>query len=309
MKILVTGGAGYIGSVLTKFLLESGHQVTVVDSLLYRQQSLLSFCSYPGFSFHQGSALDSELMASLLRTHDLAIPLAAIVGAPACERDPDNAYRTNVEAIRLLERSRARSQPIIFPTTNSGYGIGEEGVFCTEGSPLRPISVYGRTKVEAEKLLLDAGNVVTLRLATVFGVSPRMRLDLLVNDFTLRAIRDRCIVLFESHFKRNYIHIADVARCFLHSIEHFEAMKDQPYNVGLSDCNLSKKELCGRIKVYVPDLTIIDSNIGSDPDKRNYMVSNDKIERTGFKAVVSLDDGIQELIKAAPMLLRDHTNI
>lgn len=309
MRILITGGAGYIGSVLTGHLLEAGHHVTVLDNLFYRQSSLLPYCSDPRFTFKRGTCLDEPLLCSLIATHDTIIPLAALVGAPICDREPDLACRINLEAIRLIDRLRSRSQQVLYPCTNSGYGIGENGVFCTEESPLRPISLYGRTKVEAERLLLDSGNVITFRLATVFGVSPRMRLDLLVNDFTLRAVRDRSIVLFESHFKRNYVHVRDVARVFLHGMENWDSMKDEPYNVGMSDGNISKRELCERIKVHVPQLAIIEAAIGSDPDKRDYIVSNEKIERTGFRCAMTLDDGIRELIAAAPMLIREHGNL
>jgi nucleoside-diphosphate-sugar epimerase len=309
MRILITGGAGYIGSVLTGHLLDVGHHVTVLDTLFYRQESLLPYCNHPRFAFTRGSCLDESLLRALVPRHDTIVPLAAMVGAPVCDRDPDLACRINLEAIRLLNRLRSDAQQVLYPCTNSGYGIGDSGVCCTEESPLKPISLYGRTKVEAERLLLDSGNVITFRLATVFGVSPRMRLDLLVNDFTLRAVRDRSIVLFESHFKRNYIHVRDVARVFLHGMENWDSMKDEPYNVGMSDCNISKRELCERIKAHVPELAIIEAPVGSDPDKRDYIVSNEKIERTGYGCAVSLDDGIRELIAAAPMLLREYGNL
>jgi nucleoside-diphosphate-sugar epimerase len=198
----------------------------------------------------------------------------------------------------LIARMRSKAQLVLFPTTNSGYGIGEPGIACTEETPLRPISLYGRTKVEAETTLLETGEAVTFRLATVFGASPRMRLDLLVNDFVYRAINDRAVVLFEAHFKRNYIHIRDVARVFGHGIENYEAMKGWSYNVGLSEANLSKSELCERIRKYVPEFVFTESKIGEDPDKRNYIVSNARIEATGWKPSYTLDDGIVELIKA-----------
>ena len=241
-------------------------------------------------------------MERVLRESEVVIPLAAIVGAPACDADPTAARTINLDAIRLLLSLRSSSQRILLPNTNSGYGIGEKGKFCTEESPLRPISLYGRTKVEAEQAVLDAGNAVTFRLATVFGVSPRMRLDLLVNDFVHRALTDRCVVVFEGHAKRNYIHIRDVARAFLHALDHFEAMKNRPYNVGLSDANLSKLELCAKIKEHLPRFIYLEAPIGEDPDKRDYIVSNERIEKTGFKPAYSLDDGIRELIKAYTIL-------
>ncbi|MBI4132347.1 MAG: NAD(P)-dependent oxidoreductase [Candidatus Sungbacteria bacterium] len=297
MRILVTGGAGYIGSILVPELLARGHAVAVLDSFRFRQSSLLDVCHHPKLEVVRGDARDRELMARHIAGVDLIIPLAALVGAPLCDKEPLESESTNVGAVKLLLELRNPGQKIIFPTTNSGYGIGEKGVFCTEETPLNPISRYGRQKVEAERLILDDANAITLRLATVFGVSPRMRLDLLVNDFVYRAVTDRCLVLFEADFKRNYLHIRDVARAFLHGIENFERMKNEPYNVGLSDANLSKRELCGEIKKQIPDFYFTEATVGEDPDKRDYIVSNEKIERTGFKPAYSLGDGIRELIK------------
>jgi nucleoside-diphosphate-sugar epimerase len=215
----------------------------------------------------------------------------------------------NYDAVAALNRARAPSQPVLFPTTNSGYGIGSREVPCTEETPLRPISLYGRTKVDAERLLLDAGNVITFRLATVFGTSPRMRLDLLVNDFTYRAVTDRFIVLFEEHFRRNYLHVQDVARVFLFGLEHFDTMKNEPYNVGLSGANLSKRELCDVIKQHVQELVVFSSDVGRDPDQRDYTVSNIKIERAGWRPATSLHEGIEELLKGYRMLAPGrHTN-
>ncbi len=227
----------------------------------------------------------------------MIIPLAAIVGAPACQADQTASRSTNLEAIKLLLELRSPQQKVLYPTTNSGYGIGEKGKFCTEETPLRPISLYGVTKVEAEKAVLDAGNSLTFRLATVFGMSPRMRIDLLVNDFVYRAVNDRTVVVFEGHAKRNYIHVRDVARAFLHGLNNFSTMQGQPYNVGLSDANLSKLELCATIKEHVPGFVYLEAPVGEDPDKRDYIVSNAKIERTGFRPAHCLDDGIQELMK------------
>ncbi|MDD5556371.1 MAG: NAD(P)-dependent oxidoreductase [bacterium] len=303
-KVLLTGGAGYIGSVLTGRLLERGMDVLVVDSLVYRQPSLLACLDSPRFTFVRGDARDERLMRDLLRDRDVILPLAAIVGTPACARDPELATATNLRAIEMLDRLRSRSQAVIFPTTNSGYGTTSGEAFCTEETPLAPISLYGRDKVAAERLLLDSGNAVTLRFATVFGPSPRMRLDLLVNDFTFRAVRDRYLVIFEKHFKRNFLHIRDAAACFIHCIEHFDAMGGGPYNVGLNEANISKEELALAIKRHVPDLYIHFAEIGSDPDRRNYIVSNEKINRAGFTAVHGLDEGIRQLIQAYGMIPR-----
>lgn len=297
-KILITGGAGYIGSVLTKLLLEKGHSVTVLDSFMYNQNSLMDCCHYDNFAVIRGDSRDSNVLSNALKNIDIIIHLAALVGAPLCNADRIGATTTNLEATKLLLSLRKDHQKILYPCTNSGYGIGEKNNFCTEETPLRPISLYGKTKVEAESLLLKAGNAISFRLATVFGVSPRMRLDLLVNDFVYRAMTDRTVVLFESHFKRNYIHIRDVARVFLHGIDNFDALKNQAYNVGLSEANLSKKDLCEAIKKHIHAFHYVESPIGEDPDKRDYIVSNEKIERTGFKTMHSLDFGIRELIKA-----------
>lgn len=309
-KILITGGAGYIGSILTPELLRLGHEVTVVDNFLYGQTSLLDCVSDEKLTIARGDARDEKLMKRVITGEDFIIPLACIVGAPASDRDPLTARSTNLEAIEMLVRLRTPSQKIIFPNTNSGYGIGQKNVFCDETTPLHPISLYGKLKVEAEKILLESGNSITLRLATVFGISPRMRLDLLVNDFVYRAVNDGCIVLFEADFKRNFIHIRDVARAFIHAMDNFEKMKNEPYNVGLSEANLSKRELCEEIKKQIPKLVILESKIGEDPDKRDYIVSNAKIEKTGFKPQVSLAEGIAELIKGYQIIKRNNfTNI
>lgn len=302
MRILITGGAGYIGSVLTGRLLEEGHRVAVLDSLAYRQASLLQLCHWPTFEFVRGDARDADLLKRVVPEFDVLIPLAALVGAPACDRDPMMARSVNLEAVLALDGIRSKHQRVLFPTTNSGYGVGEQDTYCTEETPLRPISLYGRTKVEAEQALLQSENVITFRLATVFGVSTRMRLDLLVNDFTHRAVRDRFIVLFEEHFRRNFIHVRDAAGAFLFGLEHFERLKNQPYNVGLSSANLSKRELCEVIRRHVPELVVLSSPVGKDPDQRNYVVSNEKIERAGWRPRVSLDEGIEELLKAYRML-------
>jgi len=310
MTILVTGAAGYIGSVLVPQLLQKGYKIIAIDNFMYNQTSLLDCCHNKNLAILRGDARDKSLILKEIKKTDVIFPLACLTGAPACSKNPVAARTTNLEAIKMLLKLRTKNQPIIFPTTNSGYGIGEKGIYCTEETPLRPISFYGRLKVEAEKILLDDGNCITLRLATVFGISPRMRLDLLVNDFVYRAVNDRFIVLFQPHFKRNYIHIRDVAKAFIHSLQNYEGMKDEPYNVGLSEANLSKLELCEEIKKQIPEFYFTTSEIGEDLDKRNYIVSNEKIEATGFKPQVSLQEGIVELIKGYQIIRRNqYSNI
>jgi nucleoside-diphosphate-sugar epimerase len=301
-SILVTGGAGYLGSTLVPALVAEGFHVTVLDNFLFNQASLNQLCADPNFDVYRGDARDPAVLEPLLREADIIIPLAALVGAPLCNNNKIGAETLNRDAIVTVTKLASRQQRILMPITNSGYGIGESGKFCTEETPLRPISLYGRTKVEAEQAVLERGNSISFRLATVFGMSPRMRIDLLVNDFVYRAVTDRAVVLFEAHFKRNYIHVRDVARVFLHGICNFETMRDQPYNVGLSDANLSKLELCQRIQQHLPKFMFLEAPIGEDPDKRDYIVSNEKIERTGFRPQVALDDGIRELIKGFRML-------
>lgn len=296
-NILVTGGAGYLGSVLVPELLKAGHKVTVLDNFMFGQNSLADVCFMDNFSVVRGDCRDANTIKKLTKDVDIIIPLAALVGAPLCNRDEIGTITINKDAIKTLSDTISKEQRILMPVTNSGYGIGTEGVFCTEKTPLNPISTYGRTKVEAEEIILSRENSISFRLATVFGMSPRMRLDLLVNDFTYRAVKDGFIVVFEGHFKRNYVHIRDVARAFLHGIENFDTMRGEAYNVGLSDANLSKLELCKKIKEQVPNFTIMEAPIGKDPDQRNYIVSNEKIEATGFNPIFSLEMGIKELIK------------
>jgi nucleoside-diphosphate-sugar epimerase len=302
LSILVTGGAGYLGSIMVPALLAEGHRVTVLDSFMFNQASLNHLCAEPNFEVHRGDARDPNVLKPLLREADLIIPLAALVGAPLCNNDKIGAETINRDAIVTVLQLAGREQRVMMPVTNSGYGIGEKGKFCTEETPLRPISLYGRTKVEAEKAVLDRGNSMSFRLATVFGMSPRMRIDLLVNDFVYRALNDRAVVLFEAHFKRNYIHIRDVARAFIHGIDNFDRMRDKPYNVGLSDANLSKLELCRQIQKHLPNFVFLEAPIGEDMDKRDYIVSNERIEATGYRPNYSLDDGIRELIKGYRML-------
>ncbi len=301
-KVLVTGGAGYIGSILVPTLLEKGYEVTVLDTLMFGQSTLLELCINPRFSFINGDVRDLNLLKKIVPYFDVIIPLAALVGAPLCKKDEMGTIAINRDAIININKIRSKQQRVIYPTTNSGYGIGQDGIYCTEETPLNPISLYGTTKSEAEQDLLATDNVITFRLATVFGCSPRMRLDLLVNDFSYRAFSQRYIVLFEAHFKRNFIHIRDVAKAFTHSIENFDSMKNTMYNVGLSSANLSKMELCLEIKKQIPDFFIAESEINKDPDQRNYIVSNDKIEKTGYKPDVDIQTGIAELIKGFSIL-------
>ena len=301
-NILVTGGAGYLGSIMVPDLLNAGHKVTVLDNFMFQQASLNHVCNNPNFSIVKGDIRIESVMAPLLKKADIVIPLAALVGAPLCNLDPVGATTINHDAITLMIKLLSKQQIVLMPTTNSAYGTGDENNFCTEESPLRPISQYAIEKVGIEKELMQRENAISFRLATVFGMSPRMRIDLLVNDFTYRAVTDKFVVLFESYFKRNYIHVRDVSRAFQHAIANFDKMKGQIYNVGLTEANVSKKELCQVIQRHVPDFKFIDAPIGKDPDQRNYVVSNAKIEATGYQTSVSLDQGISELIKGYCMI-------
>lgn len=315
MRILVTGGAGYIGSILVPELLKKEYEITVLDKFIYNQSSLLDCCHNENLKIIRGSVNDYELTEQLIKDKDFILPLACLVGAPICDRNPDTARFVNHSAIAMMAESirrgfwKHKNPKIIFPTTNSGYGLGQKDIYCTEETPLNPISLYGRMKVATEKKVLEFGNSITLRLATVFGVSPRIRLDLLVNDFVYRAVNDHAIVVFEPEFKRNYIHVRDVVKAFIHCIENFDEMKNEPYNVGLSDCNISKRELCEEIQKQIPDFEYHIGK-GQDPDKRNYIVSNEKIEATGFKPDYTLQDGIKELIKGYQIIKRNqYSNI
>lgn len=301
-NILVTGGAGYLGSILVPALLADGHKVTVLDNLMYGQASLSHVCYHENFSIVRGDIRLEKTIVPLMQKADIIIPLAAYVGAPLCNKDPVGATTVNHDAILMMLKHLSRDQMLLMPTTNSAYGSGDENNFCTEDSPLRPISQYAIEKVEIEKAIMEHPNAISFRLATVFGMSPRMRIDLLVNDFTYRAVHDRFVVLFEPHFKRNYVHVRDVTRAFQHGIANFSSMKGQIYNVGLSDANVSKMELCQVISRHVPDFIFPEAAIGKDPDQRNYIVSNAKIEATGFRTAFSLDRGIAELVKGFTML-------
>lgn len=305
MKILITGAAGYLGSIMVPKLLSEGHEVVAIDNFMYNQSSLMDCCHDSKLRVIRGDARDRHLIEREIRKVDAIFPLACLTGAPLCAKDPVAAETINLGAVKLILELRNPNQKIIYPTTNSGYGIGQKGVPCDEKSALKPISLYGRLKVEAEEAVLKSGNAITLRLATVFGISPRMRLDLLVNDFVYRAVYDGFLVLFEAHFKRNYIHVRDVTRAFIHCLNNFDKMKNEAYNVGLSDCNISKKELCEEIKKQVPNFYFVEAEVGEDPDKRDYVISNEKIERTGFKPQFNLQHGISELVRGYQVIKRN----
>jgi nucleoside-diphosphate-sugar epimerase len=304
IKVLITGAAGYIGSILCEELLAAGYGVIALDKLIFGEQSLFHLCANPNFEFVYGDARDEPLMRHLIAGADVLIPLAAIVGAPACDRDPALARSVNLEAVRTLNRLRSPQQLVVFPNTNSGYGSKSAELYCDEDTLLEPISLYGQTKVQAEAELLNSPNAIALRLATVFGMSPRLRLDLLVNHFVHVAVTDGYIVIFEKDFKRNYIHIRDVASCFIHCIRNAERMAGRPYNAGLDSANLSKEELALKIKDHVPGFYIQFAEVSSDPDKRNYVVSNERLRCAGFEARRSLDEGIKELLKGYRMMGR-----
>ena len=301
-NILVTGGAGYLGSIMVPDLLAAGHKVTVLDNFMFQQSSLNHVCNNPAFSAVKGDIRIESTIAPLLKNADIVIPLAAYVGAPLCSQDPVGAQTVNHDAIMMMLERLSKNQIVLMPTTNSAYGSGDENNFCTEESPLKPMSKYAIDKVAIEKVLMQRENAISFRLATVFGMSPRMRIDLLVNDFVYRAVYDRFIVLFESHFKRNYIHVRDVSRAFQHGIVNIDKMKGQIYNVGLSEANVSKMDLCEHIKKQIPDFTFIEAPVGKDPDQRNYIVSNEKLEATGYETSVTLAQGIAELIKGFSMI-------
>ena len=310
-KVLITGGAGYLGSVLTEVLLSKNYAVTVLDNLIYKQLSLTTFCHNKNFKFVYGDVRDSQLLSDLVETHDIIIPLAAIVGMPACKKDTELTVAVNYGQIEDIVHFIYPSQKLLVPNTNSQYGSSD--TIITEESPFNPLSLYAQTKCDAEKAVLDSGNGISLRLATVFGVSYRQRMDLLVNDFVYRAFTDEFLVLFESHFLRNYVHVRDVAKAFVHLIENYKTCNNNAFNVGLTSANMSKLQLAQKIKEYVPNLVIIEEQFKEDFDKRNYVVSNEKLERTGWNCDVSLDDGICELLKAYKIVEnfknKDFTNL
>lgn len=309
-KILVTGGAGYIGSMLVPDLLQKGHSVIVIDNFMYRQTSLASSVRHKNLEIVFGDVRDNNLMSKYISKADVIIPLAAIVGAPACDADPIAAQSINKDSILWLLSQLSNEQQIIMPTTNSAYGSGDENNYCDENSPLNPLSLYARDKVIVEQALMEHSNATSFRLATVFGLSPRMRLDLLVNNFTFRAISDGFVVVFEGHFKRNYIHILDVVQAFNLSLEDKGAFKGEIFNVGLSEANISKIELCKEIAKLIPSFTYLEAALGKDPDQRNYVVSNAKIEALGFKPSISLSAGLAELVKGLKMFdYKPFTNV
>ena len=310
-KVLITGGAGYLGSVLTEVLLSKGFEVTVLDNLSYKQISLTSFCHNTNFNIVVGDVRDCQLLSELVKTHDIVIPLAAIVGMPACKKDPNLTVAVNYEQIRNIVDFASSGQKILVPNTNSQYGSSD--TIITEESPFNPLSLYAQTKCDAEKAVLDSGNGISLRLATVFGVSYRQRMDLLVNDFVYRAFTDEYLVLFESHFLRNYVHVRDVAKAFVHLIENYALCNNNAFNIGLTSANMSKLQLAQKIKEYVPNLVIVEEQFKEDFDKRNYVISNKKLEKTGWSCDFSLDAGIQELLQAYKIIHnfknKDFTNL
>jgi nucleoside-diphosphate-sugar epimerase len=302
MKILITGGAGYLGSVITGMMLSKNYEVTVLDKLLFNQTSLLQYTSNPNFQFIYGDVRNESLLEKLCNESDVIIPLAAIVGFPACAADPQLAKEINLKQIVNIVRF-AKHKKILYPNTNSGYGIVEGQTECTEESPLTPISVYGSTKCDAENFLRNTTDAIIFRLATVFGVSPRMRTDLLVNDFVYKAITDKYIVVFERYFKRNFIHVQDVASAFLFMLENYETYKSEIFNVGLSSANLNKQELLEKIQTHVPNFAVSYNDYYEDPDKRDYIVSNAKIENVGWRPQWDLDMGIKQLIQGYQMIV------
>jgi len=311
MKVLITGGAGYLGSTLAEHLLTQGYSVTVFDNLLYKQLSLLHLFKQQGFKFVLGDVRDTVKLLELVKEHDIIIPLAAIVGMPACKANPELAVDVNFKHVKYISMALRDDQKLIIPNTNSQYGSSQS--IITEDSPFKPLSLYAETKCDAEDVVLGSGNGVALRLATVFGVSPRMRQDLLVNDFVYKSVTDGYLVLFEAHFKRNYIHVQDIAQTFQFIIENYDNCKGHAFNVGLSSANLSKLELAERIKEYVPHLAIKQDEFNKDFDQRNYIVSNEKLEELGWKPKFSLDYGITQLITAYRMIIphnnRNFTNL
>ena len=295
-KILITGGAGYIGSKLVTRLLELNFKVTVIDILKFSSKSLNHLFNNKNFELINADVRNKKVMRSLIRKNEFIIPLAALVGAPLCEKNKNEAISVNLNSIKDLMKNVTKKNKIIYLTTNSGYGVGEKNKYCDESSPLNPISLYGRTKVEAEKIVLKFKNSIGFRLATVFGYSYRMRTDLLVNNFVFNSLKDKKLEIFEPHFRRNYIHVDDVVDGIIYSIKHFNKMKSNIYNLGLSSANLTKYMLAKKIQKQLKYLKIKIIRDQKDPDQRDYYVSNKKIEKKGFKAKVKIEDGISELI-------------
>jgi nucleoside-diphosphate-sugar epimerase len=310
-KVLITGGAGYLGSVLTEVLLNKQYQVTILDNLTYKQTSVAPFSHNSNFNFILGDVRNEELLKSLVESHDIIIPLAAIVGMPACKENPQLAIDVNFKQVDNIVKWMRPDQKLIIPNTNSQYGSSTE--IITEDSPFKPLSLYAETKCNAEKVVLESGNGIVLRLATVFGMSYRMRMDLLVQDFVYKAITDGYLVLFESHFIRNYIHVRDVANTFLFMIENYFSCNNKAFNVGLSKANLTKYQLAETIQKFIPDLVIVENNFKQDFDQRNYMVSNERLESQGWLPKFTLEDGIKELIKGYQLIKKfkdkDFTNL
>jgi nucleoside-diphosphate-sugar epimerase len=302
--VLITGGAGYLGSVLAEVLLDEGYIVTVFDNLMYKQTSLLHLCDNKNFNFIKGDVTNKKDLLPQIVNNDIIIPLAAIVGAPACDANKDLATAINYTQIQFIVDNLRKDQKLIMPNTNSQYGSSDS--IITEDSPFNPLSHYAITKCNAEEYIMLWGNGICLRLATVFGSSPRMRTDLLVNDFVYKTITEGCLVLFQSHFKRNYIHVRDIAYTFLHCIENYDKLNGEVFNVGLSNANLNKRELAETIKKYFPKLVIIENEFSTDIDNRNYIVSNDKLEATGWKSRYTIEDGINELILSYKMIITDN---
>ncbi len=299
--VLITGGAGYIGSILTEHLLDAGYRVTVLDNLHFQQRSLFHIAAHPAFDFVFGDARDEALVKELLQDADAIIPLVALVGAPACKQDPVLARSLNLDAVRLLMRLKSPSQVVVFPATDSSYG-SQPGIICTEDTPLAPLSLYAETKVEAERDVLSSPNGISLRLATVFGASPRMRLDLLVNHFVHTAVTDGALVVFEKDFRRQFVHVRDAADAFCFAIENAGRMAGRAHNVGRDDSNVSKGDLALRIKEHVPNLLLHFADSGKDPEGRNFVVSHARLAGLGFEATRTIDSGIRELIKAYRMM-------
>lgn len=310
-KVLITGGAGYLGSVLTEVLLNKGYQVTVLDNLIYKQTSIAPFSHNKNFKFILGDVTIESTLKPLVESHDVIIPLAAIVGMPACKANPEMTVKVNYEQVKNITEWMTKEQKLVIPNTNSQYGSSSE--IITEDSPFKPLSLYAETKCDAEKAVLDSGNGIALRLATVFGMSYRMRMDLLVQDFVYKALTDGYLLLFESHFIRNYIHVRDIANTFLFMIENYEKCNNNAFNVGLTEANCTKLELAQTIQKYIPDLVIVENNFKQDFDQRNYMVSNNKLESQGWIPTFTLDDGIKELIKGYQLIKKfkdkDFTNL